>query len=115
MAKEKVRNATEEYYYLLAFPADICKMLCRPLEAGKAYRPARAGFVGDAYTPANETADGTKDRDLVSLNMSAPIRSMTDLHDNPKIINRSDVYIYNSGSFFVMVIICSILNFTVLN
>ena len=69
------------------------------MEAGKAYRPAKAGFVGDAYTPANEMGDDTKDRDLVSLNMAAPIRSMTDMRDNPKIINRSDGYIYNSDIF----------------
>ena len=35
--------------------------------------PARAGDADDEYTPANEAADGTKDRDLVSLNMAAPI------------------------------------------
>ena len=38
--------------------------------AGNAYTPMRAGFVGDAYTPANETAN------LVSLNMAVPIRSV---------------------------------------
>ena len=37
--------------------------------AGNAYTPARADFVGDANTPANETAD------LVSLNMAAPART----------------------------------------
>ena len=55
---------------------------------GNAYTPARAGFVGDTYMPDNEMADSTKDRDLVSLNIAAPVRSMT--------VDRSGVYIYNS-------------------
>ena len=58
--------------------------------AGNAYTPARAGFVGDTYTLANETAD------LVSLNMAGPLRSVSDMRDNPKTINRSGVHIYNS-------------------
>ena len=41
---------------------------------GNAYTPAKAGFAGDAYTPANEMADCTKDRDLVSLNMAVPVK-----------------------------------------
>ena len=46
---------------------------------------------------ANETADGTKDRDLISLNMAAPVRNVPDMLDNPKTIYRSGVvYIYNS-------------------
>ena len=65
--------------------------------AGNAYKPARAGFVGDTYTMANETADSTKNRDLVSLNMAAPVRSVSDMRDNPKTISRSDVYIYNKN------------------
>ena len=52
-----------------------------------------AGFVGDAYTPANETAD------LVSLNMAAPVRSVSDTRDNPKTLYSSGVYIYNTGDF----------------
>ena len=52
-------------YIILAFPADIGRKL--PVRGGQnAYTPARAGFVGDAHTPANETAD------LVSLNIAAP-------------------------------------------
>ena len=31
----------------------------RPVGVGNAYTPARAGFAGDAHTPANEKADGT--------------------------------------------------------
>ena len=58
--------------------------------AGNAYTPARAGFVGDANTPANETVD------LVSLNMAAPVRSVSDTRDNPKTLNGSGVYIYNN-------------------
>ena len=60
--------------------------------ADNAYTPARAGFIGDAYTPANETAD------LVSLNMAAPVwivTEMTYMRDNPKTMNHSGVYIYN--------------------
>ena len=57
--------------------------------AGNAYTPARACFVGDAYTSADETTD------LVSLNMAAPVRSVSDMRDNPKTLNRSGVYIYN--------------------
>ena len=61
-----------------------------------AYTPDRAGFVGDAYMPANETNEtGTKN--LVSLNMATPVRSKTDMRDNPKTINRSGVYIYNTN------------------
>ena len=72
------------YYYYTSFP---CRY--RPVGAGNAYTPARAGFVVDAWTPANETAD------LVSLNMAAPVRSVSDMRDNPKTLNRSCVYIYN--------------------
>ena len=57
---------------------------------GDAYTPARAGFVGDAYTPANGTAN------LVSLNMTPPVRTVSDMRDNPKTLNRSGVYIYNT-------------------
>ena len=53
--------------------------------------PARVGFVGDAYTPANETAD------LVSLKMAAPVKTVSDMRDNPKILKRSGVYIYNTS------------------
>ena len=67
---------------------------CRPVGAGNAYTPARASFVGDAYTPANETAD------LVSLNMAAPVRTVSDIRDNPKTLNRSGVYIHNDCSPF---------------
>ena len=63
--------------------------------AGNTYTPVRASPVGDTYTLANESADGTKDRDLVSLNMAAPVSSVADMLDNPKTINRSGVYIYN--------------------
>ena len=59
--------------------------------ADNVYTWVRYGIVGDAYTPANKTAD------LVSLNMAAPVRSvsLSDTRDNPKTPNRSDVYIYN--------------------
>ena len=57
---------------------------------GNAYTPAKAGFVGDAYTPANETTD------LVSLNMTAPVRTVSDMRDNPKTLNRSGVSVYNN-------------------
>ena len=57
--------------------------------ADNAYTPARAGFVGDPYTLANETADGTKDRDLVHLKIVAPVRSIS---DNPKTINQHTLY-----------------------
>ena len=43
--------------------------------AGNAYTPVRAGIVGHAYTPANETAD------LVSLNMTAGARIKRDGDD----------------------------------
>ena len=55
--------------------------------AGSPYAPARAVFVGVAYTLANETAD------LVSLNMAAPVGSVSDMRDNLKTINRIGVYI----------------------
>ena len=51
--------------------------------------PAIAGFVGDVHTPANETAD------LVSLNIAAPVRSVSVMRDNPKTLDCSGVYIYN--------------------
>ena len=47
--------------------------------------PTRAGFVEDAYMPANESAN------LVSLNIAAPVRSVSDMHENPKTLNRSGV------------------------
>ena len=40
-------------------------------------------------TPANETAD------LVSVNMAAPVRSVSDMRYDPTTPNRSGVYIYN--------------------
>ena len=52
------------------------------------YTP-KDSFAGIACTPANETAD------LVSLNMAAPVRTVSDMRDNPKTLNSSDVYIYN--------------------
>ena len=36
-----------------------------------------------------------KTADLVSLNMAAPVRIVSDMRDNPKTLNRSGVYIYN--------------------
>ena len=54
-------------------------------------RPRRdkAVFVVDAYMPANEMAE------LVSLNMVAPVRIVSDMRDNQKTPNRNGVYIYN--------------------
>ena len=45
--------------------------------AGNANTPARAADAGDEYTQANEMADVTKGRDLVSLYMEAPIGSIS--------------------------------------
>ena len=67
--------------------------------AGSAYTPARSGFVGDAYMPANETAD------LVSLNMAAPVRSVSDMRDNPKTVNRSGVHIYNILLYYISILL----------
>ena len=49
-------------YLPLTFPADIDRKprLRRPVGTDNAYTPVRAGFVGDARTPDNETADGLK-------------------------------------------------------
>ena len=56
------------YISKLAFSADIGRKPALPARgAVNAYTPARADFVGDAYTPANETAD------LVFFNMAAPV------------------------------------------
>ena len=41
-----------------------------------------------SYTPANETAD------LVSLNMAVFIRSVSDMHYDPKTLNRRVVFIF---------------------
>ena len=45
----------------LAFPADIgrkpASLACGSRQ--RIHAAARTGFVGDAYTPVNETADGT--------------------------------------------------------
>ena len=72
---------------ILAFPANIGR---KPASSAHGSRQRlHAGFVGDAYTPANETVD------LVSLNMAAPVRSVSDMRDNPKTLNCSGVYIYN--------------------
>ena len=73
--------------------------------AGKAYTPARAGFVGDAYTPANITADATKDRVLVSLNIAAPVMSVTDMRGNLETINRRNVYIYKARVSLFQIIV----------
>ena len=82
-----------EYYIYVLYNYCITSFPCRYWQkagfAGNAYMPARASFVGDAYTPANETAD------LVSLNMAAPVRSVSDMRINPKTIILSGVYIYN--------------------
>ena len=40
-------------------PISAENRLCRPVGAVNAYTPARGGFADDAYTSANETADGT--------------------------------------------------------
>ena len=50
---------------LLAFPADIGRKPASPARGNR--QCIHAGFVGDAYTPANETAD------LVSMNMAVPV------------------------------------------
>ena len=84
---------TGYYISTLAFPADIGRKPASPAR-GNAYTPARAGFVGDAYTPANETAD------LVSLNMAAPVRTVSDMRDNPKTLIRSGVSVYNYNNLF---------------
>ena len=51
--------------------------------AGNAYTPTRVGFVGDAHTPANETANSV-------------FVSVSDTRDNPMTPNRSGVCIYNT-------------------
>ena len=43
---------------------------------GNAYTPARTGFIGEVYTPANETAD------LEFLNMAALVKSVSDFQIN---------------------------------
>ena len=58
---------------------------------GNAYTLRVNGFVGDAYTPATETTD------IVFLNMAAPVRTISDMRDNPKTLNRSGVYIYKNN------------------
>ena len=69
----------------------------------------KAGFAGPwepatftrwrepaSYTPANETAD------LLSLNMAAPERTVSDMRDNLKTPNHSDVYIYNYIVYIIL-------------
>jgi hypothetical protein len=46
--------------------------------------------AGNAYSRAYETTD------LVSLNMAAPVRTVSNMRDNPETLNRSGVYIYNT-------------------
>ena len=81
--------------YNKAFHGDIGRKPALPARGSQQlYTPARAGFVGDAYTPANETVD------LVSLNMATPVWNATEIthmRDNQKTPNRSDVYIYNNA------------------
>ena len=62
--------------------------------AGNAYTPARAGVVHAGS--ANKTAV------LVSLNMAASVRSVSDMRDNPKTLNRSGAYIYNVLSLIMI-------------
>ena len=55
-----IENKESVSLNLLAFPTDIDESrLRRPVRAGNACTPVRTGFAGDAYTPANGTADGT--------------------------------------------------------
>ena len=67
---------------------------------GNAHLPARAGFLDDVYMLANETADSTKNKDLVSLIMAAPIRCVTDMCDNPKTISGVYIYYYNHNPYY---------------
>ena len=62
--------------------------------AGNAYTLARAGFIIDAYTKANETAD------LVSLNMTVPLRSISDMRDNPNNNNNNNNNEFNARFIF---------------
>ena len=64
----------------LAFPADIGRMPALPARGNR--QCLQAGDAGDGYTPANETADDTKDRDLVSLNMAVPVWNVSAERDN---------------------------------
>ena len=41
-------------YYKLSLPISEESQLRRPMGAGNAYMPLKAGFAGDAYQPANE-------------------------------------------------------------
>ena len=59
-----LHDIIHSFLYKASFPG---RKPPSPVGAGNAYTPARAGFVGDEYTPANETPD------LVSLNMAAPV------------------------------------------
>ena len=45
--------------YLLAFSPCRYRQKAGPVGTGSAYKPMRADFASDAYTLANETADGT--------------------------------------------------------
>ena len=77
------------FYHQLSLAISAESRLCRPVEAGNAHTPARAGFVGETNTPANKTDDS------VSLNIAAPVKRVSDMHDNPEKLNRSGVDIYN--------------------
>ena len=72
-------------YCTLAFPVDIGRKPASPAHGSRQrlHTPGRASFAGHAYTTSNEAADYTT------------WRRVTNMGDNPKTINRSDVYIYN--------------------
>ena len=53
-------NQIASYFYKIIInylPISAESRLRRPVGADNAYMPARAGFVGNTYTPANEAAD----------------------------------------------------------
>ena len=58
--------------------------------------PASAGFAGNTYMPANETAQHGGAR-MERDNMELIER------DKPKTINRSGIYIYNLKPYFSMI------------
>ena len=87
-------SVTIDYYYILAFPADIGRQPALPARACESRQRLNAGesrLCRWCETPANETVFSIFGRQ----NMAAPIRSVRFRRGKPKTINRSVFYIYN--------------------
>ena len=89
---------------ILAFPADICR---KPASLARGSRQRL--HAGESRLPPwrVHVAQWNGWRH----NMAAPVRSVPDMRDNPKTINRSGVYIYNDALSLVQIMkICSFVN-----